>query len=48
MDIFDTWKIYKKKMEDYITKFNQANKEGDFEEMKKAKDGAKNVYLKFI
>jgi hypothetical protein len=48
MDIYDTWKLYKKKMEEYILKFNEANKEGDFEQMKTAKDGIKNVYLKFI
>lgn len=30
MDIFDTWKIYKKKMEEYIGQFNNSNKEGDF------------------
>jgi vacuolar protein-sorting-associated protein 4 len=48
MDIYDNWKLYKKKMEDYITAFNAANKEGDFEQMKKAKEGTKNVYLKFI
>lgn len=30
MDIYDNWKLYKKKMEDYITAFNVANKEADF------------------
>jgi hypothetical protein len=48
MDIYDNWKLYKKKMEDHITAFNAANKTGDFEVMKKAKESTKNVYLKFI
>ena len=30
MDIYDTWKIYKVKLEEQITNFNSANKQGDF------------------
>lgn len=48
MDIYDTWKVYKDKMEEYLIKFNQANKEGDFPAMTAAKDGCKKVYLKFL
>lgn len=48
MDIYDTWKSYKNKMEEYILKFNEANKSGNFEDMKKAKENTKNVYLKFV
>ena len=48
MDIYDTWKLYKQKMEVYITEFNKANHENDFPAMTKAKDSTKNVYLKFI
>ena len=48
MDIYDTWKIYKDKMEEEITKFNVANKEADFPSMTIAKDTTKKVYLKFL
>lgn len=48
MDIYDTWKLYKVKLEQNITKFNSFNKEGDFDGMTKAKEGAKNVYIKFL
>lgn len=48
MDIFDTWKAYKEKMESYILKFNTCNKENDFEGMTKNKESTKTVYLKFI
>ena len=48
MDIYDTWKLYKDKMEEEITKFNQANKEGDFPAMTIAKNETKRIYLKFI
>lgn len=30
MDIYDTWKVYKGKMEAEITKFNDASKKHDF------------------
>lgn len=48
MDIYDTWKAYKSKMEEYILKFNEANKSGNFDDMKRAKENTKNVYLKFV
>ena len=38
MDIYDTWKVYKDKMEQELVKFNHANKEYDFVAMKGAKD----------
>jgi hypothetical protein len=31
MDIYDSWKAYKNKMEEYILKFNDANKSGNFD-----------------
>lgn len=48
MDIYDSWKLYKAKMEENILKFNEANKEGDFPAMTIAKDNTKKIYLKFI
>jgi hypothetical protein len=30
MDIYDTWKVYKDKMESELVKFNTANKDLDF------------------
>ena len=48
MDIYDTWRLYKQKMEGYITDFNKANQQNDFDSMKKAKESTKSVYLKFI
>jgi hypothetical protein len=48
MSIYDTWNIYKDKMEEYIVKFNQANKDGDFPAMTIAKDNTKKVYIKFL
>lgn len=48
MDIYDTWKIYKDKMEADLIQFNQANKEGDFPAMTIAKDNCKKKYLKFL
>ena len=48
MDIYDTWRMYKQKMEQYITEFNQANHRSDFPAMKEAKEQTKSVYLKFI
>ena len=48
MDIYDTWKVYKDKMETDLTAFNKANKEGDFPAMTIAKDSVKRIYLKFI
>ena len=48
MDIYETWKLYKDKMEAQIAKFNEATKKNDFETMKSAKDTAKSYYQKFI
>ena len=48
MDIYDTWKLYKDKMEAEISKFNEATKKNDFETMKIAKDATKSYYQKFI
>ena len=48
MDIYDTWKVYKDKMEQELVKFNKANKEYDFPAMTAAKDATKHIYLKFI
>lgn len=48
MDIYDTWKIYKDKMEEYLLQFNKANKEWDFPAMTIAKDSTKKIYLKFL
>ena len=48
MDIYETWKVYKAKMEEHIGKFNAHVKEANFDEMRKAKDSTKNVYLKFL
>lgn len=31
MDIYDSWKLYKQKMEEYILKFNEANKQSNFD-----------------
>lgn len=48
MDIYDTWKVYKGKIEKEILAFNAAIKENSFPNMTKAKDNAKNYYLKFV
>ena len=48
MDIYETWKIYKQKIEDEISRFNGAAKDGDFAKMTTCKDNAKNYYLKFV
>lgn len=48
MDIYDTWKIYKDKIEKEIVAFNQNVKDNDLEGQKKTKDNAKNYYLKFV
>ena len=48
MDIYDTWKLYKDKMEAEISKFNEATEKNDFETMKIAKDATKSYYQKFI
>lgn len=37
MDIYDTWRLYKQKMEGHITEFNNANQSNDFAAMKHAK-----------
>lgn len=48
MDIYDTWKMYKERIEKEILTFNEGAKTGDFETMTKGKEGAKTYYLKFI
>lgn len=48
MDIYDTWKIYKDKIEKQIVAFNLNVKDNDLEGQKKTKDNAKNYYLKFV
>ena len=48
MDIYDTWKVYKERIEKGFLVFNEGVKNGDFEKMKEGKDAAKNYYLKFI
>ena len=48
MDIYDTWKIYKNKIEKEITELNDAVKESNFEQMKDHKERAKSAYLKFV
>jgi hypothetical protein len=48
MDIYDNWKLYKQKMEEHILRFNEANKQSNFDEMKRCKESTKAVYLKFI
>ena len=48
MDIYDTWKIYKDKIEKGLTTFNEGVKSRDFEVMKQGKEAAKNYYLKFV
>lgn len=37
MDIYDTWKIYKERIEKGFLMFNDAIKTGDFEAMKEGK-----------
>lgn len=48
MDIYDTWKIYKEKIDKEIIGFNEAIKVDDFQTLAKHKDNAKNYYSKFI
>lgn len=48
MDIYDTWKVYKERIEKGFTLFNEGVKANDFDKMKEGKDAAKNYYLKFI
>lgn len=48
MDIYDTWKVYKERIEKGFLQFNEGAKTGDFELMKQGKDAAKNYYLKFV
>ena len=48
MDIYDTWKVYKERIEKGFLTFNEGVKHNDFEMMKQGKEAAKNYYLKFI
>ncbi len=48
MDIYDTWKVYKAKLEGEIVKYNDASKEGKKKAMVAHKDTAKEVLKKFI
>jgi hypothetical protein len=48
MDIYETWKFYKDKMEENIHKFNSANKEGNTSDMTTYKENTKKIYLKFL
>jgi hypothetical protein len=42
MDIYETWKTYKEKIEKELVSFNEAVKTNDLAQMRKSKDVAKN------